>query len=169
MESISCKSKQRTWINHYLRFNKKGFFNVPVGKVDFSKSLREKTIAFCNDSKKYKVHFSTKDFLDRSLYAYCTNKSFVYFDPPYLVTTAPYNGEWAQKDDFNLFSLFDELSQKGIKVAMSNVFISNGKKNEELMKWAEKYHVHYLKRQYRNANYQKVNITDSVEVLITNF
>ncbi|MBR0294820.1 MAG: Dam family site-specific DNA-(adenine-N6)-methyltransferase [Bacilli bacterium] len=155
--------------NHYLRFNKKGLFNVPVGKVDFSKSLREKTIAFCNESKKYKALFSTKDYLDRSLYDCCTKNSFVYFDPPYLVTTAPYNGEWSQIDDLNLFTLFDKLSQAGIKAALSNVFISNGKKNEELIKWAEKYHIHYLKRQYRNANYQKVNITDSIEVLITNF
>ena len=155
--------------NHYLRFNKKGLFNVPVGKVDFSNSLREKTVDFCNQCKKYKVNFSIKDYLDRSLYSQCTDKSFVYFDPPYLVTTAPYNGDWSQKDDYNLFDLFDELTQRGIKVALSNVFISNGKKNLELMKWAEKYHVHYLKRQYRNANYQKVNVTDSVEVLITNF
>lgn len=155
--------------NHYLRFNKKGQFNVPVGKVDFSKSLREKTIDFCNQCKKYKVNFSTKDFLDKSLYSQCTDKSFVYFDPPYLVTTAPYNGDWSQKDDFNLFNLFDELTKKGIKVAMSNVFISNGKKNEELIKWSAKYNIHFLKRQYRNANYQKVNVTDSIEVLITNY
>ena len=155
--------------NHYLRYNKKDLFNVPVGKVDFSNSLREKTIDFCAQAKKYKAFFSNLDYQDNELYKRCTNKSFVYFDPPYLVTTAPYNGEWSQQDDYNLFKLFDLLTERGIKVALSNVFISNGKKNEKLIKWSEKYHIHYLKRQYRNANYQKVNVTDSVEVLITNF
>ncbi len=29
--------------NHYIRFNKNGLYNLPVGKVDFSSSLREKT------------------------------------------------------------------------------------------------------------------------------
>lgn len=155
--------------NHYLRFNGSGQYNVPVGKVDFSASLRTKTIEFCNQSKKYKASFSNKDYLDKNLYNECNSSSLVYFDPPYLVTTAPYNGQWDQNDDLKLFELFDELNAKGIRVAMSNVFLSNGKQNTKLIEWSKKYNVHYLKRQYRNANYQKINVTDSVEVLITNF
>jgi len=38
-----------------------------------------------------------------------------------------------------------------------------------LKEWAKKYHIERLRRQYRNANYQKVNITDSIEVLIRNY
>ena len=155
--------------NHYLRFNSKDLFNVPVGKVDFSESLRKKTVEFVNEAKKYNAKFIVGSYLDEKLYSNCTQDSFVYFDPPYLVTTAPYNSQWSQKDDFELFSLIDKLTERGIKVAMSNVFLSNGKQNDELIKWSKKYNVHYLKRQYRNANYQKVNVTDSVEVLITNY
>ena len=155
--------------NHYLRFNGDGKYNVPVGKVDFSSSLRKKTIEFCEESKRYKAVFRVGSYLDLEIYNECTNKSVVYFDPPYLVTTAPYNGSWSQEDDYKLFDLFDKLSKRGIKVAMSNVFLSNGKQNDKLIEWSKKYNVHYLKRQYRNANYQKKNITDSVEVLITNF
>lgn len=155
--------------NHYLRFNKKDLYNVPVGKVDFSESLRKKTIEFSDEAKKYYATFSISSFDDDKLYLNCTDKSVVYFDPPYLVTTAPYNGDWSQSDDKKLCSLFDSLSKKGIKVAMSNVFLSNGKKNLKLIDWSSNYNVHYLKRQYRNANYQKRNVTDSIEVLITNF
>jgi len=155
--------------NHYLRFNGDGKYNVPVGKVDFSSSLRQKTLEFCRESKQYDATFRVGSYLNLSIYQDCTDKSVVYFDPPYLVTTAPYNGAWSQEDDYKLFDLFDRLSKKGIKVAMSNVFLSNGKKNEKLIEWAQKYKVHYLKRQYRNANYQKKNVTDSIEVLITNF
>ena len=155
--------------NHYLRFNNNNLFNVPVGKVDFSKSLRKKTVDFCTEAKKYKATFINGSYLNMDLYKSCTKKSLVYFDPPYLVTTAPYNSYWSEIDDQKLFNLFDFLSEKGIKVAMSNVFLSNGKENLKLIQWSKKYNIHYLSRQYRNANYQKVNKTDSIEVLITNF
>ncbi len=155
--------------NHYLRFNKKHMFNVPVGKVDFSASLRTKTIDFCNGVKKYNIDFKVGSYLDLDLYKECTNKSIVYFDPPYSITHAPYNVDWDSSDDKQLFDLFDYLSEKGIKAALSNVFISNGKENTNLIEWSKKYNVHYVKRQYRNANYQKKNITDSIEVFITNY
>ena len=155
--------------NHYLRFNKSDLYNVPVGKVDFSDSLRKKTIDFANEAKKYKTLFFVGSFENIELYSKCTKKSVVYFDPPYLVTTAPYNGGWNQEEDNKLCLLFDSLNEKGIRVAMSNVFLSNGKQNLKLIEWAKKYKIHYLKRQYRNANYQKKNVTDSIEVLITNF
>lgn len=155
--------------NHYLRFNKKKIFNVPVGKVDFSASLRKKTIEFSDGIKKHDVVFIVGSYLDLDLYKNCTSKSLVYFDPPYSITTAPYNSEWSKEDDQRLFDLFDYLTSKGIKVAMSNVFLSNGKENKELIEWSKKYKVNYMKRQYRNANYQKVNVTDTIEVLITNY
>ena len=155
--------------NHYLRFNSEGLFNVPVGKVDFSNSLRQKTREFINNSKKYKADFIVGSYLNENLYKNLDNNSFVYFDPPYLVTTAPYNSFWTQEDDIKLFDLFDKLSNRGLKVAMSNVFLSNGKENKKLIEWSRKYNVHILKRQYRNANYQKKNVTDSIEVLITNY
>jgi len=155
--------------NHYLRFNKTDLYNVPVGKVDFSDSLRKKTVEFSNEIKKYEVEFIVGTYLSEELYKNCTDKSFVYFDPPYSITTAPYNVNWDKEDDKRLFDLFDSLSERGIKVAMSNVFLSNGKENKELIEWAKKYNVHYMKRQYRNANYQKINVTDSIEVLITNY
>ena len=155
--------------NHYLRFNKKDEYNVPVGKVDFSNSLREKTIKFSDESKSYRAKIINGDYLNRTLYKNCDENSLVYFDPPYLITTAPYNKDWSNKDDEKLFNLFDELDKRRIRVAMSNVFLSNGKENTNLIKWSKKYKVNYLKRQYRNANYQKKNITDSIEVLITNY
>lgn len=155
--------------NHYLRFNKNGQYNVPVGKVDFHKNLRKFTLEFSKECKKYPTTFKIGSYLEKDLYKKCTKNSLVYFDPPYLITTAPYNNSWTENDDKSLFNLFDKLSKNNIKAAMSNVFLSNGKTNDKLIKWASKYNVHHLKRQYRNANYQKKNITDSDEVLITNY
>lgn len=153
--------------NHYIRFNKKGMFNVPVGKVDFSNSIHDDLKLFMERIKQKEITFLNKDFRDESLYT--NEKSFYYFDPPYLVTTAPYNGEWDEKTEIDLLNLIDRLNERGIKFALSNVFLSNGKENVILKEWSKKYTVIILKRQYRNANYQKVNVTDSIEVLIKNY
>lgn len=153
--------------NHYLRFNSNGLFNVPVGKVDFSESIFRKLKDFESAFRNKKVIFCNKDFKEPDLYQY--EDAVYYFDPPYLVTTAPYNSFWDENQENSLLSLLDKLNAQGKRFALSNVFLSNGKENKILKEWSSKYNVHFIKRQYRNANYQKVNITDTIEVLITNY
>ncbi len=153
--------------NHYIRFNKKDEFNVPVGKVDFSDSIYNDLEKFMKLLKTKKIVFSNLDFRNRELYL--DKEAIYYFDPPYLITTAPYNSGWSESDEMDLLKILDDLNSKGIKFALSNVFLSNGKKNDMLIEWSKKYKVIVLKRQYRNANYQKINITDSIEVLIKNY
>lgn len=153
--------------NHYLRFNSKGEFNVPVGKVDLSQSIYNHMKEFVDGIKKKQLIFSTFDFTDNQLYL--LPNAFYYFDPPYLVTTAPYNSSWNEKEERKLLSLLDQLNNENKRFALSNVFLSNGKENTLLIRWAENYQVHFMKRQYRNANYQKINITDTIEVLVTNY
>ena len=153
--------------NHYLRFNAKGGFNVPVGKVDLSQSIYTNLEQFVLGIKHKKMIFSTFDFKEDSLYRH--PNALYYFDPPYLVTTAPYNNIWNVHEEKQLLSIIDRLDAEHQRFALSNVFLSNGKENTLLKHWAERYNVHYLKRQYRNANYQKINITDTIEVLVTNY
>ena len=153
--------------NHYIRFNKNDEFNVPVGKVDFSESIYADLKKFMDLLRKKKISFSNLDFRNKELYK--DEKALYYFDPPYLITTAPYNGEWSIQNEKELLQILDELNDRGIKFALSNVFLSNGKTNDLLIEWSKKYKVITLKRQYRNANYQKVNVTDSIEVLIKNY
>lgn len=153
--------------NHYLRFNSAGLFNVPVGKVDFSKSIYSKLREFELSFRNKTIIFLNKDFRSAELYEYAD--AIYYFDPPYLVTTAPYNSFWNEKEETELLALLDKLNSEGKKFALSNVLLSNGKENTFLKEWSTKYNVHYIKRQYRNANYQKINITDTIEVLVTNY
>lgn len=153
--------------NHYIRFNSNKQFNVPVGKVDLSTSIYKKLELFVNHIKTKKITFSNKDFRDISLYQ--NKKAIYYFDPPYLITTAPYNSTWNIDDEKDLLNLLDDLNSKGIKFILSNVLLSNGKENKLLQDWSKKYNTLILKRQYRNANYQKKNITDTIEVLIKNY
>lgn len=153
--------------NHYLRFNKQGEFNVPVGKVDLSKSIYDSLIDFIDGIKDKNIYFSNFDFKNEELYK--GENNFFYFDPPYLITTAPYSNDWSIEDERDLLNLLDSLDAQNKKFALSNVILSNGKENLLLKDWCKKYNTVYMCRQYRNANYQKKNITDSIEVLIKNY
>jgi len=153
--------------NHYIRFNSTGLFNVPVGKVDYSASLRKKTIEYTQAFDKKNIKILNYDFRDKRLYN--ESSAFYYFDPPYLITQAPYNNMWNENDEKDLLNLLDELNHRGIKFALSNVIESNGKINSILKEWSKKYNVHYLNRKYLNSNYRKKNITIAQEVLITNY
>ncbi len=153
--------------NHYIRFNSKGEFNVPVGKVDFSASLREKTKAYTQAFNKKTVKITCKDFRNKELYK--DKSAIYYFDPPYLITQAPYNAFWNETDEIDLLNLLSELDSMGYKFALSNVIESNGKINELLINWSKKFNVNYMNRKYLNSNYRKKNITIAKEVLITNY
>lgn len=152
--------------NHYIRFNGSGVYNLPVGKVDFSKSLREKTKKYSDALKTKTITLLNKDFRDRTLYK---KDALYYFDPPYLITSAPYNTEWDINKEKELLELLDELNMSGKKFALSNVLRSNGKENSLLIKWAKRYNLHKIHRKYTNSNYQKKNLSEAEEVLITNY
>lgn len=153
--------------NHYIRFNKEGLYNVPVGKVDYSTSLRKKTEEYCSAFKTKNVVITNYDFRNKKIYR--DKKAFYYFDPPYLITDAPYNVFWSEKEEKELITILEDLNSKNIKFALSNVIESNGKSNDILKKWSKGYNVHYLNRKYLNSNYRKKNITIAKEVLITNY
>ena len=50
--------------NHYIRFNSKGEFNVPVGKVDYSTSLRQKTIEYTDAFKRKKTIIVANEIIE---------------------------------------------------------------------------------------------------------
>lgn len=153
--------------NHYIRFNSKGEYNVPVGKVDYSSSLREKTKEYTEAFRKKDIKILNYDFREEKLYK--DKEAIYYFDPPYLITEAPYNAKWNEKDENDLLDIIDYLNKNNMKFALSNVIESNGKENTLLKNWCVKYNVFNMDRKYLNANYRKKNITIAKEVLITNY
>lgn len=155
--------------NHFLRFNSKGEFNVPVGKVDFSKRAREKTKNFIEKIQEKEIIFHNKDFRDESLYKDIEKDTIFYCDPPYLITEAPYNNIWNEECEKDLLKVLDNLNSKGYKFLLSNVFENNGKKNVILQEWSNKYNVVYLNKDYKTANYHRKNNGKTVEVLVKNF
>lgn len=155
--------------NHYLRFNNKDEFNVPVGKVDFVKTLRDKTRAYCNAIRNKQLHITNLDFRCEQLYVGAEQTTLFYFDPPYLITQAPYNISWTEQDERDLLNLIDGLNDNGYRFMLSNVSQSNGKRNNLLCDWMQKYNVRHIHRQYLNSSYQKKNLSAADEVVISNF
>ena len=76
--------------NNQIRFNRKGLFNLPVGKRDFNSKMRSKLVLFSEELKKKDIHFMKNDFREISLDS-ISQDTFIYCDPPYLITNATYN------------------------------------------------------------------------------
>lgn len=100
----------------------------------------------------------------------------VYCDPPYLLTTGPYNDgkrgfkDWSLKEELQLLSLLDDLNSRGIYFALSNVFAHKGLTNDNLIEWSKKYHVNFIDKSYANCSYHfKERDAKTVEVLVTNY
>lgn len=159
--------------NNQLRFNKKGEFNLPVGKRDFNVKMQKKLEGFLNRIKSGDYVFTNCDFRETKLDDY-TDKSFFYADPPYLITCATYNERdgWTEKDEYDLLLYLEQLDKKGIRFALSNVLESKGKKNEILAAWIKehkKFKVILLDYDYSNSNYHTKRDGVTKEVLVVNY
>lgn len=159
--------------NNQLRFNSSGEFNLPVGKRDFNEVIEAKFIKFFDALRMQDCTFSTKDFRVFS-FDKLTTHSLVYCDPPYLITKATYNEKdgWTEKDELDLLHLLDELNERGIRFALSNVLEHEGKHNKLLLNWLNdrEYRITDIFMDYHYSNYQKkIKMADSKEVLITNY
>lgn len=157
--------------NNQIRFNKDGKFNLPVGKRDFNLKMRRKLEAFVDKLQKGNYEFKKQDFREFDIKK-LNKRSFVYCDPPYLITCATYNEQkkWTEDDEKDLLAFLDKLNKHGVKFALSNVLAHKGRQNTLLKEWAKKYTTHYLNFNYQNANYQsKDKVQDTQEVLITNY
>ncbi len=161
--------------NNQLRFNKKGEYNLPVGKRDFNKKMQNKLEMFIDRVKSGDYKFTNYDFREIDPEEY-TEKSFFYADPPYLITCATYNEQagWTETDEKDLLQYLDGLTERRIRFALSNVLESKGKSNDILKAWIDKnsgrYRVIPLNYDYSNSNYHtKHRDTGAKEVLVVNY
>lgn len=155
--------------NNQIRFNSKGKYNMPFGKnrSSFNPILRRKFIDFVNELHKKDCQFFNCKF-NKFNFNNLSNDDFIYCDPPYFNSIAAYNenGGWSENDEKNLLFMLDKLNEKNIRFALNN----NLKYGNPLLdKWKDKYNVHYLSVDYSNCNYQKIDKSKDIEVLITNY
>ena len=158
--------------NNQIRFNSKGKFNLPVGKRDFNKKMQQKLFKFIDKIKQENITVSCVDFRNFNTNS-LSKDSFVYVDPPYLIACATYNEQngWTEKDEIDLLKFLDELNEKKIKFALSNILTSKGRRNEILQKWLEcrNYRIINLEYNYSNSNYQKIDKDSADEILVVNY
>jgi len=163
--------------NYQFRFNSNHEYNNPFGKnrSSFNEVMRNNLIAF--KDKIDKIQFSSFDFFDFD-YSVLEENDFIYADPPYLLTCGSYNDGkrgfrgWTEKDDVKLFQFLTELSERGVKFALSNVIEHKGKTNKTLLNWITEndYCIHRINFNYNNCNYHtnnRANVTK--EILVTNY
>ena len=153
-----------------IRFNGSHEFNNPSGERWFNDKILEKFISFSRTIKEKNIVFQSEDYKNL-LKKITDNKCFVYFDPPYKLTTASYNDGkrgfygWDDKQEKELFSQIDEINKNGIKFMLSYVITHKGKINDNLLKWIIK------------NNYRKIDLGNLAgesghkrqEVLIVNY
>lgn len=158
--------------NNQIRFNSKGFYNLPVGKRDFNKRMSEKLETFMRGIAN--IEFTSKDFREFKT-EILTQNDFVYADPPYLITCASYNelDGWNENNEIDLLKMLDKLNERKLRFALSNVLSAKGKVNNILDSWLNKnpeYKCYHLNFDYKNSNYHKTErINKADEVLITNY
>lgn len=167
--------------NHQIRFNNSHEFNNPFGRErsSFNDTMRVNLIQFIRKIQATNIQFTCFDFAQFD-FSGLTDNDFVYCDPPYLISLGTYNDGkrgftgWNETQEYKLLVILENLHQRNIKFALSNVLEHKGKGNDILKNWLNENNflkINYLRADYSNANYQTLvrDKNTSVEVLITNY
>lgn len=167
--------------NHQIRFNNNHGYNNPFGKdrSSFNQSMKNNLSQFINKLQKIESDFSAVSFTDLNFDS-LRDDDFVYCDPPYLITTGSYNDGkrgftgWSENEENELLQILDNLDQRNIRFALSNVLEHKGRSNDILKYWVNanpNYKINYINFNYANSSYQTLdrNKNGSIEVLITNY
>lgn len=127
-----------------IRFNGSHEFNNPVGMRWFNDKVLEKMISFSRTIKEKEYVFQTGQYSD--LISEINSNTFVYFDPPYKLTTGSYNdgkrgfNGWNDELERDLFEFLNRLNEDKIPFMLSYVIEHKGKINESLVSWINSNH-----------------------------
>lgn len=163
--------------NYQIRFNNSMEFNNPFGKErsHFSVNMEKNLFLFIERLSKMNHQFT--DFLFTNLdLTFLDSDDFVYLDPPYLITTGSYNDgnrgftNWGEEQELDMYKLLNELTNRNIRYALSNVVEHKGQENILLKDFISKTNnnVYNLNYNYNNSSHNSKK-KGSKEVLITNY
>jgi DNA adenine methylase len=113
----------KTCFNGLYRVNKKGFFNTPMGGYKNPNIADENTILRASEALQ-NATISNHNFNNFSKNTH--KNDLVYFDPPYHPLTEKSNftayneNSFLEEEQFKLYELFEDLSDKKIKIIKSN-------------------------------------------------
>ena len=124
-----------------IRFNGNHDFNNPVGVRWFNDKVLEKLISFSRRIKEIDCDFSCETY--SSFEITMDNNTFIYLDPPYMLTTGTYNDGkrgfkgWSEEQENELFEFCNRINKNGVRFMLSYVAEHKGKTNLNLLSWVE--------------------------------
>lgn len=156
--------------NHMIRFNASGDFNLPVGNVDFNKNVYKAIINYMSFMRDNQIEFYNLDFIAflQLIESRLDNNSFIYLDPPYLISGSEYNKYWNEDEEKRLCEFLDNLNSRGIRFGITNLIYHKGKVNQTFLEWTKKYLVYSVNSNYISFNDNTIK-KDSKEVYVTNY
>ena len=161
--------------NWQMRFNNHHQYNSSWGKDRSSFTNRQKDGLIAMKNKiSTDITVMSKSFEDIDFSDFDEN-DLVYLDPPYYNSVGSYNDGkrgfegWTKEHEIKLLDLMTKLHKQGTRFALSNNLKYD---NPYLREWLDTNDfctIHYLKGDYVNCNYHKIDRSKDVEVLITNY
>ncbi|MCL2412636.1 MAG: Dam family site-specific DNA-(adenine-N6)-methyltransferase [Bacteroidales bacterium] len=153
--------------NRMLRFNSKNEYNLPVGNVDFNANVYTALLNYFKINKTKKTSWYSQDFNLFLNSIKLKKDDFVYLDPPYLITFSEYNKLWNEEAEKKLLKILDNLTEKNVNFAISNVTHYKEQENNQFIDWAKKYNSYQIKSNY--ISYHDNTVKETNEVLVTNY
>lgn len=154
--------------NHMIRFNGKGDFNLPVGNVDFNCNVYQALNNYLEFVGQHEIEFFNMDYISFLETITFGKNSYVFLDPPYLISMSEYNKLWNDKREDELCEYLDSLNERGIKFGITNLITHKGKVNQRFLDWSKKYCAYDIKSNYISFNDNTMK-ADSREVFVTNY
>ena len=154
--------------NHMIRFNGKGDFNLPVGNVDFNNNVYQALNNYLDFVGEHEIEFFNMDYISFLEKIRFDKNSYVFWDPPYLISMSEYNKLWNDKKEDELCEYLDSLNDRGIKFGITNLITHKGKVNQRFLEWSKKYCAYDVKSNYISFNDNTIK-ADSQEVFVTNY
>ena len=154
--------------NHMIRFNVKGDFNLPVGNVDFNNNVYQALNNYLDFVGEHEIEFFNMDYISFLEKIRFDKNSYVFLDPPYLISMSEYNKLWNDKKEDELCEYLDSLNDRGIKFGITNLITHKGKVNQRFLEWSKKYCAYDVKSNYISFNDNTIK-ADSQEVFVTNY
>lgn len=161
--------------NWQMRFNNNHQYNSSWGKDRSSFTNRQKDSLIAMKNKiSTDIAVMSKNFEDIDFSDFNEN-DLVYLDPPYYNSVGSYNDGkrgfegWNKEHEIKLLELMTKLHKQGTRFALSNNLKYGNPYLREWLDTNDFYTIHYLKGDYVNCNYHKIDRSKDVEVLITNY
>lgn len=159
----------RACFNGLMRFNRKGFFNVPSNRKPerFAKAYISK---ICNQIEKVEKliklnnwYFVCQDY--RKTIGETTENDWIYCDSPYFGRHADYFNNWTETEEQDLFEL---LKKTKAKFVYSTWHSNRFRENIELEKYSKNFEV-LTKEHFYHVGASENNRNSMLEAVVLNY